>query len=294
MMKIFAWVTVFVCLIVISQVWRFRHHLDRLTLIFSWRWAVLASVVVTVATLTTGAIWTVASGWQSAAALMAVVTLLTPAISTLGARKPGVFAWQFFVVSPLILVLPWPGLSQLMGTHGREAIELSGPAMSGVLLVLLMCVSTGIGTRLTVPTLIYAAGVCLWLLPLSGWVAADSALPLVAPWLLWAAVAGAREIVAQHETAIRNAQSASEIIDESWRLFQTLYGLVWARRFQDRVNQFAGREQWTVHLTAEGFRDASGKSVEDAQLEKPLEAFRWMLRRFADDSWLDSRLCRLG
>ena len=90
------------------------------------------------------------------------------------------------------------------------------------------------------------------------------------------------------------ASTKSELVDASWSLFQDLYGLVWAKRIQDRVNHFAARENWSVLLTHQGFRDENGNGPLDQDLEKPRDALRWVLTRFADDQWISEKLFRLG
>ncbi|MBC7967985.1 MAG: hypothetical protein H7Z17_18915, partial [Fuerstia sp.] len=52
------------------------------------------------------------------------------------------------------------------------------------------------------------------------------------------------------------------------------------------INQFAPREKWTVQLTATGFGRLDGDTPTDDELRRPLEAFIWVLTRFADEGWL--------
>ena len=282
------------CLLLVAATWRARALVRGLTLVYSWRWALASTLVVVVSCVTTAGCVSVSVAWKGAGQLFAAVTLLTPAVSTLGARKPGVSAWQCFVVSPLILVLVWPAVSQLVNNRGEGALELGVPAIAGIVVVLLMSAGTCLGTSLSLPFIFYASSIVVTLLPCTGWAAADSRWPLVAPLLLLIAVVCATRSIQAREHAVTEAATVGDLVDQTWLLFQNLYGLAWARRVQDRVNQFAVREQWTASLAPEGFRDAEGKRVSDEELQKPRDALRWVLGRFASEQWIATRLFRLG
>lgn len=269
-----------------------RPLISGLTLIWSWNWAVVGSLTLLSAIVLSGSIADASAGWRTAAQYLAVIMLLTPLVSTLGARRPGVGAWQWFVVVPLILVLQWPGTSQLLSSRGSEAIELGVPATAGILLVLLMCAGTSLGTSITVPAMLFLSGVILCLLPSSGWVNPMSTLPFWSPILMLLGEMMAERIIRRRYRSIRSGTNVSVVTDQTWALFQDLYGLIWARRVLERVNQFSVREEWTVSLTMDGFRCADGSSAGDEELKKPLEAFRWVLGRFADESWLATGLGR--
>ncbi len=282
------------CVILTWLVVRMRPLVTGLTLIYSWTWALAASIAVMIATVLGSGLLNVPAGWRSLSQLFAVTMLLTPAVATLGARRPGVIAWQGFVVTPLILVLLWPGVSQLTSSRGQEPLELSVPALAGIIIVLTMSAGTSLGTAMTGPFLMYVAGVVFAILPSTGWASADSILPLLtAPLLMFATWLG-KEAISKRYAVIAAADTKNELVDQTWRLFQDLYGLVWALRVQDRVNQFALREQWTVRLTLDGFRSQEGNSASDEDLQKPRDAFRWVLGRFASEQWVASRLFRLG
>ncbi len=265
-----------------------RPFVTGLTLVSSWRWALGASVSVIVSTFVSSGIVAVSPAWISAAQYFSATMLLTPLVATLGARRPGHAAWQWFVVLPMIVVLQWPAITQLMGSRGREVIELGAPATIGVLLVVMMSAGTLLGTSMTPSALIYVAAVLCSLLPCSGWMESTSAIPQLSPVLLLGAQIHAVSILRARFAAVRNAATATESADAVWQLFQILYGLVWTRRVLDRVNQYAPGEQWNVRLTIPGFRRSDDAPVSDEDLVKPLEAFRWVLSRFADQAWLDS------
>lgn len=280
-------------LLLIAATWKARALLLGLTLIYSWGWALAAACFVVVSCgLTVGGLSS-PGGWIGAGQLFAAVMLLTPAVATLGARRPGVSAWQWFVVAPLIVVLMWPGISQLMNNRGDGPLELGVPAFAGIVVVLLMSAGTCLGTSLTIPFLLYLFSVVVMLLPATGWAGPESRWPLAAPLLLLAAVLHATRSIRHRYHAVAEAATVGDVVDQTWVLFQNLYGLAWARRVQDRVNQFAIREEWACTLTADGFRDTGGKRVGDSHLEKPRDALRWVLGRFASEPWIAERLFRL-
>ena len=265
-----------------------------LTVRYSWRWAIVSAVALLVSIAMSGLFFAVSPAVSSLLQLLSVVLMLTPAVSTLGARNPGVSTWQIFVVVPLIIVLLWPGLSDLISSRGQEPLRLGVPAFSGLCLVLLMSMSTCVGTSLTFASLFFFSAVSLGLFPSMGWMDLMSPWQSAIPFLLVVAVALAARSIRIRSRAIETACTRSELLDASWALFQDFYGLVWARRIQDRVNQFASRENWNVLLTYEGFRDANGNAPSDEELEKPRDALRWVLTRFADDQWIAEKLYRLG
>ena len=267
-----------------------RRFVNGLTLLSSWRWAVAGTVSVVIAMIVTSRIVAVSPAWCSAAQYFAATMLLTPLVAALGARRPGNAAWQWFVVLPMIVVLQWPAMTQLLNNRGREAIDLGAPATIGVLLVIAMSAGTLLGTSMTLPALMYVAAVLCCFLPSSGWIESASAIPLLSPLLLLAAQTHAASILRTCVTASRSARNLAESTDAAWQLFQTLYGLVWTRRVLDRINQFAPGEQWTVTLTLPGFRRSNGAAGTDADLAKPLEAFRWVLSRFADPAWIEKHV----
>ena len=118
--------------------------------------------------------WRAAFIWMALPGLLAAVMLLTPGVSTLGARKPGASAWQWFVVAPMIIVLMWPGVSQIVNNRGEDSLELGVPAFAGIIVVLLMSAGTCLGTSLSLPFVLYSASIAVTALPSTGWAAPDS------------------------------------------------------------------------------------------------------------------------
>lgn len=288
MQSFYSWQAVIASLLLFGRLLRARSLISGTTLTYSWGWSVAASLSLLVTTLFTGMPGRASAGLTTTIQYFSVIMLLTPAVATLGARRPGAGTWQWFVVVPLILVLQWPATSQLLSSRGREALDLGAPQTTGIMLVLLMSAGTGLGGSLTIPTILYLLGVICCLLPSSGWIDTASTLPLWSPFLLLTAEIITTRAVRRRYLAIRTATSVVTETDAVWMLFQDLFGVIWARRVLDRVNQFSVREEWTVSLTGSGFRRADGSVPEDQELKKPLEAFHWVLGRFVDETWLRS------
>ncbi len=264
---------------------------------------------------------------QSFVRLLAAVMLLAPAVCVLGARRPGAAAWPWFVVLPLVVVLMWPAISQLVHLRNRQSLELSLPAFAAVLLVLLMSYGNYFGTAQTTAAFQLGASVVLLLLPFAPWGPRASWLPAAAAMLI--AVSSSLAIRRLNSLSNWRTASVGESADRIWLQFRDSYGLVWATRVVLRVNQFAERERWDVELTLDGFRPvvdggrdsqprnnpADGRHplatpascltascvaesaltascLTESQLRRPLEVLCWVLKRFASPEWLQEQLGR--
>ena len=252
----------------------------------AWNWMIVALLAVLLQGILSLPLLHVGNAVASAAAYFATTMLLTPLVTILGARRPGLAAWHWFVVLPMVVVLQWPAISQLFGSHGRAPIELSAPATMGVGVVLVMSAGTFLGTSSTSVVLVYSFAILLLLASATGNQSAQFPVTAFAPILLLAAMWIARRNLDGHLTRLRTATTASQRTQAVGEMFSSLYGFAWTRRVQDRINQFASREQWTVRLTSMGFKRLDGDTPTDDELQQPLEAFVWVLTRFADEDWL--------
>ena len=83
-------------------------------------------------------------------------------------------------------------------------------------------------------------------------------------------------------------------LDRLWREFRDLFGIAWARRIQDRMNDLAVQHAWPVRLQPEGFVPSqpapASETTAPAPALSPEQALRWLLRRFADEAWIERRL----
>ena len=80
--------------------------------------------------------------------------------------------------------------------------------------------------------------------------------------------------------------------DRVWVDFRDLFGVVWARRIADRVNEAAAQGNWPVRLASWGFVpiDPHGPEFNAEQSAQVEQTLRWLLRRFVDPEWIDERM----
>lgn len=237
--------------------------------------------------------------WLDGIWYAAGVLALTPAIAVLGAKRPGVRVWSWFVLLPLVAVFVLPVLApNWLSTTGWD-LRVPLPLIVGFAVVLLMGAGNYVGTRYALPAGVYAVAVCLVVGPLS-----DAAPPL--PWtaaeLRVAATTALALAVLWADRQSRRATLARWKVEHLWFEFRETFGIVWGRRLLERVNQRAEAEGWIWRLSDGGWtpvpaRTTSHSTAEllpgvaapdaDPRIEHTL---RWLLRRFVDPSWIDRRL----
>jgi hypothetical protein len=94
--------------------------------------------------------------------------------------------------------------------------------------------------------------------------------------------------------------------DPVWIDFQTLFGMVWSRRIQDRVNEQARDKGWPVRLGTRGWLDTSGQPLglivgsgeegqsgagqetapEMARVQDARGFLGWLLQKFVEPGWI--------
>jgi hypothetical protein len=284
MTAIFETITILLAAILLAV--RVRSMLTMWTVRQAWTWMVVALLAVLLHSILSLPVLRMKEAIVSGMAYFAAIMLLTPLVTILGARRPGIFAWHWFVVLPMIVVLQWPAVSQLYGNQFRVPIELSAPLLMGVVVVLVMSVGTLLGTNSTCFALLYAAGIAILLASAAKGAAVQSPVTRFSPILFFAAIWIFHRNLRLQTARLRKASGASLQTKAILDLFAMLYGFAWSRRVQDRIRQFAARERWTVRLTSAGFERSDGSTPTDDELQKPLEAFIWVLARFGDETWL--------
>lgn len=229
-------------------------------LIGSW----LAWLAVVFALLTSWTIWPLLH--------IAVALVACAGISVLGARRPGLGAWNFVTLG-LLAVLLLPLLEQPWGAP-HWSLDLPRGIFTG--LVLAVGVVNYVPTRCGLFVLIGGVYLeyTLWLLAdplLRAWT-----MPLVIPgvavmlgclvWLVW--------LTSFTVQARRQKMSA---VDRLWLNFRDRYGLVWAKRVQEQFNQAAGHAGYEERLSWGGLAASELAGEREAQL---LELLRAVLKRF--------------
>jgi hypothetical protein len=231
---------------------------------------------------------------------LAAVLLLCPLIAALGARRPGDVAWAFFVIIPLVLVLEWPAVSMMMTSDIHEPLVLQTPAVIGVFLVLLMGAGNYLGTRFTLAVILLSAAVTCFVLS----VCELRPERLAAVQLRYV---GCIPLVLAICSAIASLLrwNTSEVgIRRVWSDFRDSFGIVWSRRVAERFNLMATREKLDMRMRHDGpavenataevrMLDSAETSCRgDAILacsRREEQILRWILKRFVDDEWLNTR-----
>tara|TARA_R110002072_G_scaffold302603_1_gene486641 strand:+ start:98497 stop:99426 length:930 start_codon:yes stop_codon:yes gene_type:complete len=231
------------------------------------------------------------TGWVDLGWYFAAVVLLCPGIAVLGARRPGASAWAFFVLLPLVLVLMWPAVASFQVARPTDPIEIEVPALVGFGLVLIMSGGNYFGTRYTLSTLYYAAAIVLLVAPMS------AAVPDIFPERSTARFIASLAILLAIAETHRRSKAAAEVgisrLDVLWFDFMDSFGMVWAKRVMDRINESARHEKWTMQLELHGFVPFAESPSADEMLRtkgRIEHTFRFLLKRFVDPEWIDIRL----
>jgi hypothetical protein len=192
------------------------------------------------------------------------------AVAVLGARRPGVRAWNFVVLAQLgVLLLPIAeGLGELH-LDPLRLIFLAATLATGVLNYL--------PTRLapTVVALALGCGIELALLRQADHAALGlERAAVVSRYLLaispWLALVG------------MNAQRLPlSVFDAIWLGFRDRFGLVWGQRVREQFNRAAANAGWPVVLRWGGLRLEPGiDELSETTREEVVAALRALLKRF--------------
>lgn len=264
-----------------------RSSLRQTTLMPAWRWAVAAGLTWAVA-------WTITLGQAvshtaaDAAWYLAALLAVCPAVAVLGARRPGSGVWTMFVVVPLLAVLGWPMLT-LLGRIGESPIlRLETPQLLGFVLVLVMGAGNYFGTRQSLAAALFTVSVCL----IVGTVSAVS--PVAVQGSTTArhiATVGLGMSVQLARWISKSRVEHLEGFDRLWTDYRETFGIVWAKRFQERMNGIARQQRWPARLRDHGLEWSDGPITNQSEVcERIDQTFRWLLRRFVDPPWIEERL----
>jgi hypothetical protein len=271
---------------------RLRKRLSGTALVSAWSplvtawfvWLVVAIVTVPPSPL---------RPWADSLWFLAAVTALVPPIAVLGARRPTSRVWTWFVLVPLVLVFTWPVLPDLTVGARPTAFNLETPVVVGYGLVLVMGAGNYLGLSHTASSLLWMAGLLLAVLPLcpatkNEMIDAWSGR-MWGTWLLVAAGWIADRQVARCPLA----EGPHAQFDRAWSDFRELFGIVWAKRIQERFNDDAHRRGLSLRLGFQGLEAASEKKPPD-HLDATSRALaesslRWLLQKFVDPEWIDKR-----
>jgi hypothetical protein len=182
-------------------------------------------------------------------------------VAVLGARRPGVAAWNFVVVG-LLAVLFLPIL------NGWGQLRLEAAEQWFLIATLAVPFLNYLPTRLAAGAVLAAIG-CGWeMFRLMG---GRSALPwlgllflALAPWAAWVGLA-------------RRGKDATAV-DRVWLAYRDRFGFVWGQRIREQFNRAAHHAGWLVVLRWQGLQTTSDQTSPDpAQVLAVLHA---VLKRF--------------
>jgi hypothetical protein len=191
-------------------------------------------------------------------------------VAVLGARRPGVGAWNF-VVAGLLLVLLLPL------AEGWGELRLAGAHLAFLGMTLAVGLFNYLPTRLAPGVLLLAAGCAASLARLAGqplsasvrW--AGAWCLALAPWAAWVALMQCRQ-----------GEGLTEA-DLLWLAYRDRFGFVWGQRMRDQFNRAAAHAGWPIHLAWRGFRPGSGPGMTPAA-EQIRTLLRAVLKRFGQEN----------
>ena len=193
------------------------------------------------------------------------------AVAVLGARRPGVGAWNFVVVGLLsVLLLQWfEGLDRLRDAPIRP-LFLAATVGVGVVNYLptrlgLAALLLGAGCALQVATLVWPES------RLGAFEQSSNLSGLLAGASTWLALA------IQVKT-----RPPANALDAIWLDFRDRFGLVWGQRVREQFNRSAAHAGWTIQLDWWGMRPVQPPG-DDA-----VATLRAVLKRFEGDEFAQS------
>jgi hypothetical protein len=277
-----------------------RKKLRATTLPGAWLWGAVALTAWAVTFFVTELLAAVGEGVADQLWLASAVLLVCPFVAVLGARRPGSRVWDVFIVVPLAIVLDLPAVTAWNRDLSPAPLHLEVPMLAGYALVLVMGAGNYLATRFALPALLAVLAALsvpvsmssLNWLPQAGVARAAATLLLVAG-IWWASLA----MWKIGRGRVFDALPAVTPFDALWSDFRNLYGIVWARRILDRVNEAAIREKWPLRLQLHGFVAVDPShplSLTPEQSQQVEHTLRWLLRRFVDPKWIDARVAERG
>src|SRR5581483_6960992 len=195
------------------------------------------------------------------------------AVAVLGARRPGVAAWNFVVLALLAVNL----LPLVDGVLRGQGVQIDAFHKTCVAVAIAVGVLNYLPTRLGPAMALLAFGLALgltgFMLPSESkqQVSIDFWAVACAPWLGYA--------------TLRTPTGRLSEFDKTWRTFRDRFGMVWGLRLREQFNRAAAHAGWQLVLTWRGLR-ALGKLEQQPQPEKDgdaLTTLQALMKRFGTE-----------
>lgn len=192
------------------------------------------------------------------------------AVAVLGARRPGVTAWNFVVLAQLaVLLLP---IAEGLGEPRLDLLRLVFLAAT-----LAVGVLNYLPTRLAAAMVALAIGGGVEVLRLHYSAEGAPALERAAPYSRCLLAASPWFAL----VSVRAAPVPRSLFDQLWISFRDRFGLVWAQRLREQFNRAAAHAGWPVVLRWRGLRLERGSATADEpSREEMVAALRALLKRF--------------
>jgi hypothetical protein len=195
-------------------------------------------------------------------------------VAVLGARRPGVGAWNFVVLGFLaVTLLP---VAQALVAGGLH-LDWYQAALPGA--VLLVGVLNYLPTRLGPAVVCLGTGAAVELLTLTGSEVLVASTERMAPFTRWLLDCG--PWIAYVE--IRRREPPASEFDRLWRDFRDRFGLVWSQRLREQFNRSAFHAGWPVRLYWQGLRMQGAPYQSDPSMQSEIKAtLQALLKRFSE------------
>jgi hypothetical protein len=224
--------------------------------------------------------WTVwglslaASGTANVLLLHYLALCLTgcAAVAVLGARRPGVTAWNFVVLGLLAVHL----LPLAEGALTGSGLQLDRFRIVFLSLTVAVGILNYLPTRLAAATILAAVGCGFELTRL-----ADAAQAGMSEGTSWLSVVWLTLVPWMGFVAMRGRVPASSGFDCLWLDFRDRFGLVWGQRLREQFNSSARHAGWPVVLRWQGLRLSQGGVLPGSDvLAEMLRTLAALMKRF--------------
>lgn len=187
-------------------------------------------------------------------------------VAVLGARRPGVTAWNFVVLALLAVDL-LPLVQGLLRSQGSEIDVFHRACVAATIAVGIL---NYLPTRLGPAVCLLALGLGLVTSarvqhsePSHEWI--GYCMVALVPWLAYA--------------VLKVRPSGLSEFDSLWQTFRDSFGLVWGQRLREQFNRAAAHAGWPVTLGWRGLRPAASTP----EASEPLATLHALMKRFGTE-----------
>jgi hypothetical protein len=189
-------------------------------------------------------------------------------VAVLGARRPGMAAWNFVVLGLLaVLLLPL-----------AEDLLLATAEPLGFVRKLFLAATVAVGIVNYLPTRLALAAAALALSAAGEFVLLEKAIRSDTETVFWLAFCLCPWLGL---IGWRLGRGPASPFDRAWFDFRDRYGLVWAQRVREQFNRAAANAAWPLYLSWRGLRPLPGAPpVDEKARTAAIEALEALFKRF--------------